>query len=157
MICYQLRCGAGHHFEGWFRSSDDFDRQARTGLVDCPSCGSVTVERALMAPSIIGGAKRPPAAEQAKLAVDGEVIPPARSMGGDMPAALRALLGRMREQIERTCDDVGHDFADQALRMHHGEVEKRGIYGETTEAQREILAEEGVEIASIPWIKGADS
>ena len=138
MICYRLRCDGSHGFEAWFRSGADFDRQAALGLLACPACGSVAVERALMAPAI----------QPSRM--------PAAAAGGEIPAALRALFTRMRDEVERHCDDVGADFADQALRMHRGEMEKRVIYGETTEVEREILADEGVEIARIPWIKRAD-
>ncbi len=161
MICYQLRCSDGHQFEGWFRSGQEFDRQAAGGLVECPACGGREVERALMAPAVVGSAKRRrPAATNvsSEPVAEGEVIPPGRtpSVAGELPAALRALLGRMREEIERKCENVGNEFADTALRMHRGEEEKRGIYGETTETEREILAEEGVEVARIPWIKRAE-
>jgi hypothetical protein len=162
MICYQLRCPGAHQFEGWFRSGEDFDRQAIAGLVECPACGSRAVERALMAPAVVGSAKRRRLAatggSDPTPVAEGEVIPPERapSVAGDIPAALRALLGRMREEIERTCDNVGGEFAETALRMHRGEEEKRGIYGETTDVEREILADEGVEIARIPWIKRAE-
>ena len=161
MICYRLRCDGSHGFEAWFRSGADFDRQAALGLLECPACGSVAVERALMAPAIHGRGKREPTEPALPgSAVQGEVIEPSRmpaaAAGGEIPAALRALFTRMRDEVERHCDDVGADFADQALRMHRGEMEKRGIYGKTTEVEREILADEGVEIARIPWIKRAD-
>ena len=163
MICYRLRCTAeSHHFEGWFRSGEAFDRQSLAGLVACPVCASTSVERALMAPAVVGSGKRRHAAA-APAALEGEVMPPtsapapaAPSIGGEMPAMMRALLTRVREEVERTCDDVGAEFADQAIRMHRGEVEKRGIYGQTTEVEREILADEGVDIARIPWLKRAD-
>ncbi len=158
MICYRLRCDSEHDFEGWFRTGLDFDDQASAGLIDCPICGSAAVERALMAPAVVGSSKR--RREAAGPASEGEVIAPEKRPkvpDGEMPAALRALLTRMRQEIERNCDHVGREFADQAIKMHRGETEKRAIYGETTEIEREVLAEEGVEVALVPWIKRADS
>ncbi len=154
MICYRLRCASDHSFDGWFRSGTEFDRQASGGLIDCPTCGSASVERALMAPAVVGSSKHPgrPVAETEILPPSGQPAP-----AGGMPAVMRALLTRMREEVERTCVHVGAEFADQAVRMHRGEAEKRAIYGETTALEREMLADEGVEVAAIPWIKRADS
>lgn len=77
--------------------------------------------------------------------------PPAR-----MPAQVFAMLQRMRAEVEKNCDYVGPEFAEEARRMHRGESDKRGIYGETTKDQAEALADEGIEIASIPWVPRAD-
>lgn len=154
MIRYTLRCDGGHEFEAWFRSSADFDRQAGQGLVACIACGSHAVARGLMAPAVVGNARAPAQAERPATGETGLPAAPSRAVGGApaMPDAMRALLVRMRTEIERNCDDVGRDFADEALRIHRGEVEARGIYGEATEAERETLADEGVEIARIPWL-----
>ena len=67
-----------------------------------------------------------------------------------------AVLQRMRAEVEKNCDYVGPDFADQARAMHRGEVEAKPIYGETTEEQAESLAEEGIDVAKIPWVPRAD-
>ncbi len=157
MIRYTLRCDGGHEFEAWFRSSADFDRQAGVGLVECAACGSRAVVRGLMAPAVLGSA-RAPAAEARERAEAAPASAPSRAVaGGAMPDQMRALLSRMRSEIERNCEDVGREFADEALRMHRGEVARRGIYGEATETEREALADEGVEIARIPWLPRSES
>jgi hypothetical protein len=74
-----------------------------------------------------------------------------------MPAHLRAMLQHIRGEVERNCDYVGPNFAEEARKIHNGESDKRGIYGETTPEQAEALADEGIEIASIPWVPLADS
>ena len=152
-----LRCDGGHEFEAWFRSSGEFDRQAECGLVACAACGSHAVVRGLMAPALVGGA-RAPASEAGEAAAPAAPAAPSRAVaGGAMPDQVRALLSRMRSEIERHCEDVGRGFADEALRMHRGEAEHRGIYGEATETEREALADEGVEIARIPWLPRSES
>jgi hypothetical protein len=164
MIHYQLRCSEAHEFDGWFKDSATFDRQAALGLVECPACGGVKVKRALMAPSV-----------STRMAVPTEVSPPEQSpkvpaasvntapiparpprAAGRLPAQMIAVLQRMRTEVEKHCDYVGPDFADEARRMHKGESDKRGIYGETTPDEAEALADEGIEIASIPWLPQAD-
>ena len=73
-----------------------------------------------------------------------------------MPAHMRAMLQRMRAEVEKHCDYVGPQFAEEARKMHRGESDKRGIYGETSSEQAEALAEEGIEVARIPWVPRAD-
>ncbi len=150
MIHYQLRCAAGHEFDGWFKNSDGFEAQAASGLVACPSCGSTHVERALMTPGIPRKARMPvpaPAPEPASLP----------AAGGLMPDAVRAALQKLREEVEKNCDYVGADFAEEARRIHHGETMPRGIYGESTDEETEALAEEGISFARIPWAPRNDS
>ena len=73
-----------------------------------------------------------------------------------MPDELRAKLQRLRSEIERNCDDVGADFADEARRIHSGDAKARGIYGETKPAEAQALAEDGIEVARIPWVPRSD-
>lgn len=157
MIHYQLRCGQDHTFDGWFKDSETFDKQARLGLVECPSCGGSDVERALMAPAVSTRKAKTPKQEKPKEPV-AEVLPPERGMvaTGRVPAQVLSALQRMRAEVEKHCDYVGDEFADEARKMHRGDIEQRAIYGETTPEQAESLIEEGIEIAAIPWVPRAD-
>ncbi len=163
MIRYQLRCTAGHEFESWFRDSASFDKQAKADLVECPSCGSTEVARALMAPAIAkapgvkGRPEASPAATPAAPPAAPAAPPPQASTAGPMPAQVLALLQRMRAEVEKNCDYVGRDFAEEARKMHQGESERRGIYGETSDAEAEALAEEGIEVARLPWVPLPDA
>ncbi|HEV7267702.1 MAG TPA: DUF1178 family protein [Falsiroseomonas sp.] len=163
MIHYKLRCGAGHEFEGWFQDSDGFDKLAKVGMVECTVCGNTQVERALMAPAVVSSRKKakrppppPPAAEAPPAAVPEG--PPAgqRMAAGPIPAQLVAMLQRLRSEVEKSCDYVGKDFAEEARKMHNGESEARGIYGEATDAEAEALAEDGIDVARLPWVPRAD-
>ena len=138
MIHYQLQCRQAHGFDGWFKDSASFEKQARRGLIECPECGATEVERALMAPAL---AKRdalpvpveaPPAPAQAQA-----VATQAKAAAGGLPAQMLAALQRMRAEVEKHCDYVGPNFADQARAMHRGEIDARGIYGESSEEQGE--------------------
>ncbi len=156
MIHYQLRCAEDHGFDGWFKDSANFEKQAKRGLLECPICGSPKVERALMTPSVPrkGRAKArtpqlppPEAPAPAPVAVAGPAI----------PDHIRAMLQRMRAEVEQNCDYVGNKFAEEARRIHDGESDARGIYGETSEDEAEQLAADGINVARIPWIPRADS
>jgi hypothetical protein len=159
MIHYQLQCGQSHGFDGWFKDSASFEKQAKRGLIECPECGGTDVERALMAPAL---AKREASAKREALPVPVSAPQPqAEAVEGEktavrVPAKMLAVLQRIRAEVERNCDYVGPDFADQARAMHRGEVEPKSIYGETTDEQAESLAEEGIAVAKIPWVPRAD-
>lgn len=156
MIHYDLHCADGHRFDGWFAGSDAFDRQAALGLVECPECGSREVARALMAPAVPKRSAAPSATPAAPTA-PAPAPPAAKNVaGGEMPAQLRAMLQRMRAEVERNCDYVGPGFAEEARRMHQGESDRRGIYGETTPQEAQALAEDGIKVARIPWVPRAD-
>jgi hypothetical protein len=156
MIHYQLRCGQDHSFDGWFKDSTTFDKQAKLGLVECPECGGTDVERALMAPAVSTREAVPVPAKPRE--PQAEVLPPERGMtaSGRLPAQVLATLQRLRAEVEKSCDYVGEGFADEARKMHRGESEHRAIYGETTPDQAESLVEEGIDIAAIPWVPRAD-
>ncbi len=159
MIHYALRCADGHDFDGWFRGSAAFDRQVADGLLACPSCASTQVGRAMMAPRLSTGAPPPAAAAPARPAQeppDGPARLPATTPPPAMPDQLRAVLQRMRHEVERRCDYVGPRFAEAARAMHAGSQPPRPIYGETTPGEAEALTDEGIEIASIPWLPRAD-
>jgi hypothetical protein len=79
-----------------------------------------------------------------------------RLAAGPMPAQIVALLQRMRSEVEKSCENMGKDFAKEARRIHEGEAEPRGIYGEATEAETEALREDGIEVARLPWVPRAD-
>ncbi|MBM3565529.1 MAG: DUF1178 family protein [Alphaproteobacteria bacterium] len=136
MILYQLRCDKGHEFEAWFKGIAGFDEQSRQGKVECPFCGTVKVAKAPMAPSVVGGRDKsaPPAEE------------PTQAVAEQVADAVR----KLRRHVEDNCDYVGGAFPDEARRIHYGEAEDRGIYGETTPDEARALDEEGIEIFPLP-------
>jgi hypothetical protein len=157
MIHYHLQCGADHGFDGWFKDSASFEKQAARGLLECPVCGDVKVVRALMTPSVpkkgrelVPVAAKPPASPAAS------PPGPVAVAGPRMPDHVRAMLMRMRQEVERNCDYVGEDFSEEARRIHNGESSRRGIYGEASSDDVEALAEDGIEVARIPWLPRAD-
>ncbi|MCZ8147419.1 MAG: DUF1178 family protein [Roseomonas sp.] len=163
MIHYKLRCAAAHEFEGWFQDSAGFDKLAQAGLVECTVCGSTQVERALMAPAVVSSRKKakPPAPPAPPSGTAAPEAPPPSPTGpqmaaGPIPAQLVAMLQRLRTEVEKSCDYVGKDFAEEARKIHNGEAEARGIYGEASDAEAEALAEDGIDVARLPWVPRAD-
>lgn len=160
MIHYQARCDNGHEFDGWFKDSAAFDKLVALGLVECPECGNKTVSRALMAPAVVTTKRAaiqpptPPPSSSPAPAVPAPVPP--QAVAGPMPDQMRAMLQKLRSEVEKNCNYVGEQFADEARRIHRGESDKRGIYGETSPTEAEALAEEGIQVSRIPWVPRAD-
>ena len=158
MILYELNCERQHSFEAWFKDGATCDRQLKRKTVECPACGSVTVAKALMAPRV---GKKGNSREIAP--IEAPVVPSAPPAAAPVPKAalipaeLRQALLDVRKQIEANCDYVGDKFAEEARKIHEGESEVRGIYGEATEAEHEELLEDGIEITRVPWVPRGDA
>ncbi len=135
MILFTLRCANDHEFEAWFRDGRGFEAQHAAGEIACPHCGDSSVEKAVMAP---------------RLARTREVTPAAAL------AQMRTALVEMRRQIETHCDYVGPRFAEEARRIHYGETDPHGIYGEATDTELRELADEGIKFGQIPWVPPTD-
>jgi hypothetical protein len=135
MILFTLRCAEGHQFEGWFRDGDGFEAQQNAGEIACPECGDNRVEKAVMAPAIGRARNRMPLS----------------------PAQMRQALVALRRQVESHCDYVGPRFAEEARKMHYGEADPHGIYGEATPEESRGLKDEGIQFGQIPWIAPSDA
>jgi hypothetical protein len=186
MILFALKCSSDHRFEGWFRNSGAYDEQAAAHLIACPVCGDHAVTKAPMAPRIVKGVAkaidRAKATTDAKDTGDSSAAPsptattaPAPApipSPADVVAALPATLNdsqrdavaevmrqlsEARRTVEKNCDYVGDRFAEEARRIHYGEADPRGIYGEASSEDVEALNEEGVTFHRIPWLPRTDS
>ena len=132
MKVLNLRCPQDHRFEGWFASDEDEASQRERGLLTCPLCGDKDVQRLPSAPRLNLGAAAP--AETVAL-----------PQPGDLQAQwLRAV----RQMMERT-EDVGGRFAEEARRIHYGEVQQRGIRGQASPSEAEALRDEGIEVMAL--------
>jgi hypothetical protein len=139
MIVFDLCCGAGHRFEGWFGSSDDFAAQQGRGLVSCPTCGSGEVAKAPMAPAV---PKKGNQRSEARQAV----------AGGALPLEAAEMLGKiakLQAEALKSSTWVGEQFAEQSRKMHYGESDPQAIHGQATPDEARALAEEGITIAPL--------
>jgi hypothetical protein len=116
--------------------------QVKRGFVSCPVCNSIKVEKQIMAPRIAR--------------TDRAVVPPAApetqplAILSEKEQQIRAMLKAVRDHVMQNAENVGRGFADEARKMHHGELEHRSIYGEATPVEVRELLEEGVEIHPLP-------
>ena len=177
MIKYQLMCDLTHEFEGWFQTGAAFDAQNEAGLVTCPVCDSVRVRRALMTPNLASPKRRRddmgrlPAAETDHQL--GTIMRPSQAASGQTEfaqtasanvvaskatpsqAALGEAIAQLRHlqrKIKSECRDAGADFATEVRKMHYGDSEPENIYGHSSIEERESLADEGIDIVTLPWL-----
>ena len=137
MISYSLICDRSHKFDAWFKSAEAYDQQAERGIVTCPICNSVRVEKALMAPALSR-------MNSDKLSL---------SSGHPQQAEIREMLRVMRKKVTSEADYVGDKFAEEARKIHFKEVDARGIYGEATKEEVAALVEDGVDFMPLPSVK----
>ena len=142
MIVYDLECGGGHRFEGWFASKNDFTGQSERGLVSCPKCGAQEVRRVPSVTRFNSGAIEP----QEKPA-------PAQSseFAGKDPAAIAQILySRLVDEMLQKSEDVGRAFPAEARRIHNQEAPARSIRGQATDAEHAQLLDEGIAVLRLP-------
>jgi len=124
MIAYDLQCANGHAFEGWFEDGQAYEKQEKKGLIACPVCNDTSVFRI---PSTFAIKSSP--SEQTDLADNSK---------------------KFVDFVKKSFDDVGCDFAKEALKMHYGAAEPRNITGVSTKEEEKTLNEEGVQFFKIP-------
>lgn len=137
MIAYDLQCIEGHAFEGWFEDSNAYQDQKKRGLIACPACSSTRVSRI---PSTF--------------AIKSSPIPRKRSAEEEQ---LKKVGKEIVDFVHKNFDDVGCDFAKEALKIHYGVEEPRNIRGVSTKEEEKMLKEEGIEFLKIPMPERPDT
>ena len=136
MIKYNLKCKNNHEFESWFSNSEEFDKLNKRDLLECIYCSSKKISKSIMSPRISNlNTKK----EQVNL------------INKDIKNEKDQLL-RLRKYIEKNFDYVGKDFSKKVREVYYDKKSKKAIYGTATSKEREELAEEGIDLLSIPWI-----
>ena len=165
MKVLNLQCSHQHSFEGWFGSEDDYQSQLTRGLIECPLCADKGIQKLPSAPRLnFGGHQAPDMAQadsgQTHALASAATTPqensgrPALNGVTDLPAGMHpfaqgVFLKALRQVLAHT-EDVGQQFADEARRMHHGEVEARSIRGQASRTEAMELIEEGIEVMPLP-------
>ena len=137
MIKYNLKCQNNHEFESWFSNSEEFDKLNKKDLLECIYCSSKKICKSIMSPRI------------SNLNTKQEKV---NSINRDIKNEKDQLL-RLRKYIEKNFDYVGKDFSKKVREVYYDKKSKKAIYGTATSKEREELAEEGIEILSVPWVE----
>ena len=138
MIKYNLTCKCGGSFESWFLNSSKFDYLSKKKLIKCIYCGSLSVRKSVMAPNLSSRSKK--IFKRTKLERN-----------------IKKQLLDVRKYIEKNCKNVGENFTREARSIHYDKKTSQGIYGKATPEETSELLEEGIEVATIPWIDKSEN
>ncbi len=136
MIKYLLKCNNDHEFESWFSSSEEFEKLNKKKLLECIYCSSKKIEKSIMAPMISNSKNKDTKTDILDKSLNKE----------------RNELLNLRNYIENNFEYVGKDFYKKVKEIYYDKKNKKAIYGTTTSEEREELAEEGIDLISIPWV-----
>lgn len=148
MKVFDLQCANGHVFEGWFKNENDFVAQKDKGLLTCPVCDTTQVFKILS-----------PFAIKKSCGSDRGSLAHADLLAKQMPDTgfMADFTRKVSKYIEKNFDDVGCDFAKEAVKIHYGVSEPRNIRGVSTPEEDKMLQEEGVNFVKIPLPGKSDS
>ena len=136
MIKYNLICNNNHEFESWFSDSKEFEKLNRKNLLECIYCSSKKIDKSIMAPMISNPKKN-----------YGQIQETSEILKNEKNGLLQ-----LRKFIEKNFDYVGKDFSKKVREVYYDNKSKKAIYGTTTSEERDELAEEGIDLISIPWV-----
>ena len=136
MIKYNLKCNNNHEFESWFADSKEFEKLKKRKLLECIYCSSQEISKSIMAPMVSVAQDR-----THNLEIDPQVI-----------KEEKAKLRKIQKYIEKNFEYVGENFSKRVREIYYDKNSKKTIYGSTTPEEREELAEEGIDLMSIPWV-----
>jgi len=159
MIVFDLHCEHGHRFEGWFKSSSDYESQNERGLVICPECSTHVVSKAPMAPAVPAKSNTLPTPSPESETLPQTVAAPAakesQSVSNTPPPAevkkAMEALAKVQAKALENSTYVGKDFAKQSREMHYGERDAEVIHGQASLEEAKELVEEGVQVAPLPF------
>ena len=135
MIKYNLKCHNDHEFESWFSNSKEYDKLNKKRLLECIYCSSKKINKSIMSPTIFNSKEKNKQIE---------------AINENFKDKKNKLLN-LRKYIEKNFDYVGNDFSKKVREVYYDKKSKKSIYGTTTTKEREELAEEGIDLISIPW------
>jgi hypothetical protein len=138
MIKYNLICKCNKTFESWFSSSKNYERLVKKKLINCIYCGSTLVKKTLMAPYLSSKTKQ-------------------KTKDHEYGKKIKKQLVNLRRYIEKNCKDVGDNFPQEARNIYYDNKSLKGIYGKATPEETAELLDEGIEVATIPWVNKSEN
>ena len=135
MIKYTLQCKNLHQFESWFRTSDDYEKLNNEKMLSCEICGSKSISKSLMSPSVSSKEKKR-----------------IKETLKTLPSKEQKLIKQLKKEVEKNCEYVGDNFEKEARAIHYGDSPERSIYGKTTIKEAKSLYEDGIPVTTLPWV-----
>ena len=138
MIKYNLKCECGETFESWFLNSNEFDSLNKKKLIKCIYCESSVIKKSVMAPNL--------SSKSNKISVKTKE-----------ERNIKKHLLNFRKYIENNCRNVGENFTREARSIHYDKKSSKGIYGKATSEETSELLDEGIDVATIPWVDESEN
>ncbi len=136
MIKYNLKCHNNHEFKSWFSNSLEFEKLKKKKLLECIYCSSKKINKSIMSPMLSVSSKK-------KI----ETVNLEKNLKSEKEKLLK-----IRNYIENNFEYVGKNFSKEVRDIYYDKKSKRTIYGPATEDERRELAEEGIDLISVPWV-----
>ncbi len=136
MIKYILKCHNDHEFESWFSNSEEYEKLSKKNFLECIYCSSKKITKSIMAPMVSNSKNED---EQIEI------------LNSKFQNEKNKLL-KLRNYIENNFEFVGKDFSKRVREVYYDKKSKKAIYGTTTQEEKDELAEEGIDLLSIPWV-----
>ena len=133
MIKYNLICRCGKTFESWFSSSNEYDVLRKKKLINCIYCNNTSIKKSVMAPNLFSKSNKIITITKLEKKIKKELL-------------------NFRRYIEKNCKNVGNNFSQEARKIHYDKKTSKGIYGKASTEETNELIEEGIDVATIPWI-----
>ena len=133
MIKYNLICRCGETFESWFSSSNEYDVLRKKKLINCIYCNNTSIKKSVMAPNLFSKSNK--------------IITKTK-----LEKKIKKELLNFRRYIEKNCKNVGNNFSQEARKIHYDKKTSKGIYGKASTEETDELIEEGIDVATIPWV-----
>ena len=137
MIKYNLKCNNNHEFESWFLDSEEFEKLNKKNFLECIYCSSKRVSKSIMAPMISNRKEK-----NKNLYLNNKIFKHEKKQ-----------LLELRKFIEKNFEYVGNNFSKKVREIYYDKDNKKMIYGTSTLKERKELAEEGIDLLTIPWIQ----
>lgn len=135
MIKYNLKCQNNHEFESWFSNSREFERLKLKKMIECIFCKSKNIKKSIMSPVVLSKNEK---REKEKSYKNFKKV--------------EKELSKIRKFVEKNFENVGKNFPREVRNVYYDNRKNKKIYGQATPEEAEELKEEGIEIASIPWV-----
>ena len=143
MIKYNLLCkNCDMSYDSWFASSKEFDKLKKKKLINCHGCGSLKVEKNLMAPKLISKSFKDKNDKKDLLKLQ----------------KIKKKINEYQKFIKNNFDYVGENFAYEARSIHYNEKKRnKGIYGTASKKDLKELKDEGIDAQLIPWVENKNN
>jgi hypothetical protein len=135
MITYLLKCNKKHEFESWFSESKEFEKLKKKNLISCIFCQSKKVDKSIMSPNIVGKEK---------------IVE--KTFNYQEFNKIKKDLLNIRKYVEKNFEFVGDKFPREVREIYYDNKKSKNVYGTATLEERLELEDEGIELASIPWV-----